>query len=96
MAIDYGRWHDGIGYDVDAIDAASPSERRTIEALLLPRHLDDSRDVEALAGLDTPAAKQARRDSLQNGNADSYRALYLRFNTPDRAERQAAYRDFAP
>lgn len=59
LHIDYEKWHDGIGYDLDAIRDASPEERAAIEARLLEQGIRDWRDVEALAILDTPAAKKA-------------------------------------
>lgn len=77
MAIDYEQWHDGIGYDLAAIDAASPQERVAIERLLLPRAASDWRDVEALARLGTPAAATALRGALAAGDA-SIRAAVLR------------------
>ena len=59
MAIGYDEWHDGIGYDLTALAEASQAERGAIESLLLPRAEQDWRDVEALAALDTPAARVA-------------------------------------
>lgn len=59
LSIDYEKWHDGIGYDLDAIRGASSEERAAIEARLLRSGVRDWRDVEALALLDTPAAHKA-------------------------------------
>lgn len=59
LHIDYEKWHDGIGYDLDAIREASQEERAAIEASLLQQDLRDWRDVEALAVLDTPGARAA-------------------------------------
>jgi hypothetical protein len=53
MAIDYEKWHDGIGYDIDAIKLASPAERKTIERILIAHTPRDWRDIEALAQIDT-------------------------------------------
>lgn len=69
MAIDYEKWHDGIGYDLDALDQASPAERDAIEKLLLSRGARDWRDVEALARLDTEPARAVLRDALREGDA---------------------------
>jgi hypothetical protein len=63
MIIDYERWHDGGSYDLEAIRAASPEERRVIELLLLDRGTNDWRDVEALAELDTAGARAALRQA---------------------------------
>jgi hypothetical protein len=70
MVIDYEKWHDGIGYDLTLLKEANPKERAAIEALLLPRKTDDWRDVEALAALDTPKARQALRTAMKNGKAE--------------------------
>ena len=59
MQIDYWKWHDGVGYDLGALRQASASERNEIEAILLDRGALDWRDVEALAVLDTPRARDA-------------------------------------
>lgn len=61
MAMTLDRWRDGIGYDLDALAAATPDERARIEALLLQHGVRDWCDVQALAALDTPAARQALR-----------------------------------
>jgi hypothetical protein len=66
MVMDYEKWHDGIGYDLEALAAATPAERSAIEAILLHRGTNDWRDVEALAALDTPAANQALTAAIQH------------------------------
>ncbi len=64
----YERWHDGIGYDVALFETATPDELVEIENLLLSRSVDDWRDVEALASLDSPRARVALRKALQSSN----------------------------
>lgn len=64
MQIDYRKWHDGIGYDVDLIAACNDQERREIEAILLQRGVKDWRDVEALAALGN---RQALRRAAECG-----------------------------
>jgi hypothetical protein len=59
MEIGYEQWHDGMGYDVEAIDKLSDSEKREVERKLVPRAANDWRDLEALDRLGTPAAIQA-------------------------------------
>jgi hypothetical protein len=54
MQMDYQKWHDGDGYDLDALRRSTPAERNAIEAMLLRRGAQDWRDVEALAALATP------------------------------------------
>lgn len=62
--IGFDEWHDGTGYDIDAIAEATPEERGNIETMLLPRCPDDWRAVEALAALGTPRALEAVRACL--------------------------------
>ncbi|HLU40367.1 MAG TPA: hypothetical protein VK081_13360 [Planctomycetota bacterium] len=68
MAIDYEKWHDGVGYDLAALRAATARERQEIEALLLARGVRDWRDVEALAALDSDAARHALRAAFAAGD----------------------------
>lgn len=75
MTIDYEKWHDGIGYDLGALREASPEERDAIERLLLERGPRDWRDVEALALLDTPAARAALREAADSGDAQTRMAV---------------------
>jgi len=70
MAIDYEKWHDGIGYDLEAIDEATPAERQRIERLLLARRYADWRDVEALARLRTPAAEAELETARERGSPE--------------------------
>jgi hypothetical protein len=70
MVLDYEKWHDGVGYDLDAIAAATPPERDTIEAILLSRGLQDWRDVEALNALDTPAAQDTLRNAAARASSE--------------------------
>jgi len=59
MNIDYEKWHDGIGYDLRALEEADKKERKAIERILVNRNPKDWRDIEALAILDTPGARSA-------------------------------------
>lgn len=70
MVIDYVKWHDGVGYDLDAIREASHDERQAIEILLFNRGIRDWRDVEALVALDTAAARVALRQAKHGRNHD--------------------------
>lgn len=67
MQIDYWKWHDGIGYNIELLKQATPSERRQIEALVMERGARDWRDVEALAALQTPQAVEELRQALHRG-----------------------------
>jgi hypothetical protein len=70
MKIDYEKWHDGIGYDVDIIRNATSEELLEIESLLVTRGISDWRDVEALAVVDSPRARMLLRQTLEQGNAE--------------------------
>jgi hypothetical protein len=86
MEMDFENWHDGTGYDLAALAEAGPEERARIESLLLARGVRDWRDVEALASLNTPGARQALVGAFQRGNAE-IRAAVLR-SAPDVASRE--------
>jgi hypothetical protein len=81
MKLDYVKWHDGDGYDLDAIAQASPADRAVMEALLVPRGVTDWRDAEALAALATPGALAALKDAWSHGSA-RIRLAILRYS-PD-------------
>lgn len=70
LHIDYGKWRDGIGYDLDAIQEASPEERAAIEVRLLQQGVQNWRVVEALAALDTPGALAALTQAKKSRNQD--------------------------
>jgi hypothetical protein len=70
MQIDYEKWHDGIGYDLDAIADASPEERAQIETLVIRRPLG-WREVEALVALDTPTARAYLRRAMSGMGTDA-------------------------
>lgn len=66
MEMNYERWHDGIGYDLEAIEAASPKERSQIEEMMLTKRISDWRDVEALMALDTPRTRKRLKGEFAN------------------------------
>ena len=68
MTYDREKWHDGIGYDLGALDEATADERRRIETLLLDRQPPDWRDLEALARIGSPAARHAIRAALRHAD----------------------------
>lgn len=61
MAIDYAKWREGEGYDLESMREMSQIELTEVEALLMDRLKRDGdwRDVEALAAIDTETAKAA-------------------------------------
>ncbi|HEX7978111.1 MAG TPA: hypothetical protein VF461_05875 [Gemmatimonadaceae bacterium] len=71
LFIDYEKWHDGVGFDLDALREVTPDERKVAEARLDATH--DWRDVEALtvlAELGSPSAERALRDALKSGSQE--------------------------
>jgi hypothetical protein len=70
MEMNYEKWHDGIGYDLDIIKTATPEELVEIENLLVNRPVSDWRDVEALAALNSPRARALLRKKLKGGNPE--------------------------
>jgi hypothetical protein len=66
----YERWHDGIGYDLEALAQFSAEERVEIEEWLIRRDAE-WRDLEALAALGTPRAMAEVRSNLVGGSTES-------------------------
>jgi hypothetical protein len=66
MVIDYEKWHDGIGYDLEIIRNATPQELADIEELLTSKPIGDWRDVEALATIDSPRARAVLVKALKH------------------------------
>jgi hypothetical protein len=68
MRIGYLEWHDGIGYDLDALTQMSQYDLKTIETLMISRKDQDWRDVEALAALSTNRSVAALQECLHSHN----------------------------
>jgi hypothetical protein len=68
MEINYEKWHDGIGYDLDALRLASQTERIAIEQILIQHSPRDWRDIEALAQIDTKSARETIRNAIKDSN----------------------------
>jgi len=68
--IGYDEWHDGIGYDLEALAQLEGEERAEVERWLVARANDDWRDVEALAALGSTTAKGAVRETLRTGKVE--------------------------
>jgi hypothetical protein len=76
--LDYEKWHDGIGYDLDALAAIPASEHPALLALLAPPK--GWREIEALLALGTPAAIAALRTA--GASSDS---IEVRIHVADKA-----------
>jgi hypothetical protein len=70
MKIDFDKWHDGIGYDLEALDEMSSEERISTESMIISRSPWDWRDMEALAQLDTPRSRECLRTASKGGDRE--------------------------
>lgn len=68
--IDYERWKEGEGYDLDTLRELDPEEAFRVEQWLLARAVEDWRDLEALLALGTSTARAAVVDQLRNGKLE--------------------------
>jgi hypothetical protein len=71
LLIGYEQWHDGVGYDVEALRELTAEERRAIEVRLVPP--DGWRDVEALAviaSLGSDSARTELRRAATSGSSE--------------------------
>ena len=86
MVMDFDKWHDGIGYDLKALEQLVPEERASIEKLLIGnlKQAGDWRDVQALAALGSESARAAvdKARFHHNTKVRNY-ALRIRLNTQD-------------
>src|ERR1700712_2310954 len=75
MVMDFDKWHDGTGYDLDALRSLSPTEKKSAGALLIRRGARDWRDIEALASLDTPETRAAIKMAINSSNPEVRNAV---------------------
>jgi hypothetical protein len=68
MKMTFDMWHDGTGYDLNALREVSPSELQGIEAILIHHQPRDWRDIEALALIDSAPAQKAIEEALKSSN----------------------------
>jgi hypothetical protein len=66
MTIGFDQWHDGGGYDLDALAQTSDAEKKHLESVLRRQGLDEWRVVEALGALGTPGALGMIREALRS------------------------------
>lgn len=62
MQMNFERWKEGTGYDLEALKCLSPQNQRRMEDQMTPPA--GWRDVEALAALDTPTARETLRAAV--------------------------------
>lgn len=77
LAMNQDRWRDGTGYALELISEANDEERAAIESLLLSRGVRDWRDVEALAVIDSPAARRRLREVYESEDDELRLALVM-------------------
>src|SRR5690348_5309957 len=65
LELDYDRWHDGEGYDLDALAAIDASERDDA-VFELARRGPTWREIEALESIDIPPARMAITRALRD------------------------------
>ena len=68
MKIGFEEWHDGIGYDIEALRIASQVERDAIEQILVNHSPRDWRDIEALAEINTKCARESIKEAIKDPN----------------------------
>jgi hypothetical protein len=59
MVMNYEMWHDGLGYDLEILDRLAGEALKVAEQALIDRSPRDWRDIEAMARIETPAARKA-------------------------------------
>jgi hypothetical protein len=70
MKIDFGKWHDGIGYDLAALRNLPPDEQKRAENRLVRHHKKDWRDIEALDVIGSDRAIDVIREGLKSSNVE--------------------------
>ena len=69
--MDFDRWHDGDGHDLDLLEGASADELAAMEAAVRRHSPRDARDVEALAAFaarGSGSAAEALREAFAGGD----------------------------
>jgi hypothetical protein len=81
MNIDYEKWHDGVGYEVNLLSQMSQSELESVEELLLSRGIHDWRDLEALHVLGSDRAWNAVL-AARTGASPELRLYAMKYGPP--------------
>jgi hypothetical protein len=90
--IDYERWHEGIGYDLEALGELQGRERLEVEQWLFDRAGNDWRDLQALLAIGSDRARAAVLEQLRRGSTEQrlWAAHYLADDPLLAADREAA------
>jgi len=70
LNLGYDQWHDGEGYDLEALRQLRGSERTIAEEILLSRNASDWRDIEALDILGTEKALEEMNRALSSSKIE--------------------------
>lgn len=94
MVMDFDKWHDGIGYDLDILRTLSAADQATVVRKLQQNGIKDWRDVEALAAIDLPTAKEALRNAMKSPHVEIRNAVtrYATDLVPDDARTDSLVR----
>lgn len=90
MVMDFDKWKDGIGYDVELISRMNDEQRQEVERQILSKGVDDWRDLEALDWLGTPIAHAAIEQARNSGNQELRLAAQRYGPAPSGDDRDAA------
>jgi hypothetical protein len=66
MTMTFDMWHDGTGYDLDALKSLPDAEKQAIERILIDHNPRDWRDIEALGITNSPRARQVIESALKS------------------------------
>lgn len=91
--MDFDRWHDGDGHDLDLLEGASADELAAMEAAVRQHAPRDARDVEALAAFaarGSVSAVDALREAFEGGDARVRTAVL--WHAPERVPDEARLR----
>jgi hypothetical protein len=91
-SIDYEAWHDGVGYDLEALRELKGDDQAKAERFLLDRAGTDWRDLEALLAIGTKTGRDAVVEQLRTGRLEQrlWAARYLADDRSLAADREAA------
>lgn len=90
MVIDYDKWHDGLGYEIELIDQMTVDQRKEVEHHLREKGITDWRDLEALDRLGTPGALQAIVEVRESGPEELALRAHQYGPPPQSGEREDA------
>jgi hypothetical protein len=96
MVMDFDKWHDGTGYDLEALEQLGPEEQASVEELLIKNleQAGDWRDVEALAALGSDSARKAV-DKARSHNDTKVRKYALRICLDTQDSKDLTKKDIA-